>query len=349
MSDHVSSGHLVNPSAQTVVAPVDARSSAPLSSAPQAQPADASASSAAAGPPHHGAHAASSHESKDDQEASLDHQSVRRHQALVAPSAAAANLASALLQLFQQARSYTQQAHPRPVPETQCHCLVVDESLLVSVEDKQQFEKAIALGGDCKALEAHVISWLQPSPDDIHLTHIPQTDSRKLLHINYTAMEPLGRALLKSAFLVRCGTLGRTQGNAWGLKACGPAIKELPEKLQFSCVPTTPKDRKQFESDAKMVLAQMQIEYTAMWSDPPFQLRGGPAQSSYRETFYVIPRDITNLQSTIERVHDRFELWGSKLRVQAPKSAHLVRCNQCHKLGHHVNHCEMYEGHGFGS
>ena len=117
-------------------------------------------------------HMPSSHESKDDQEASLDHQSARRHQAPVAPSAAAANLASALLQLFQQARSYTQQAHTRPVPETQCHCLVVDESLLVSVEDKQQFEKAIALGGDCKALEAHVISWLQPSPDDIHLTHL---------------------------------------------------------------------------------------------------------------------------------------------------------------------------------
>jgi hypothetical protein len=63
-----------------------------------------------------------------------------------------------------------------------------------------------------------------------------------------------------------------------------------------------------------------------------------------RLSFYVLPRQIDGLDSTIQRLHLEFKLWGGKVRVRAPNSPDLLRCNQCDQLGHHANACIMDNG-----
>jgi hypothetical protein len=47
-------------------------------------------------------------------------------------------------------------------------------------------------------------------------------------------------------------------------------------------------------------------------------------------------KKITDLESVFERLHLKFELCGSKVRVQAPNMPSLSHCTQCDALGHQV-------------
>ena len=73
---------------------------------------------------------------------------------------------------------------------------------------------------------------------------------------------------------------------------------------------------------------------------------GGRKPRDPRVVVYVLPRHIHQLEADINRLHRQFDFWGGKVRVHAPNTPRLVRCNQCDKLGHLDTKCPQYSGLG---
>jgi hypothetical protein len=198
------------------------------------------------------------------------------------------------------------------------------------------------MSADRPALQAHVLEWLHGS-SGVCAVHVTPREQRKI-HINFTSMSALGAALSRFPFLVRCGSIG--SASQWNSKPCGPPRHKLPEVLQLSCTPSSMKAMSELNSDVVALLSKMALEYIGLWysaSSRDVASRSGRGPIN-RLSFYVLPRQIDGLDSIIQRLHLKFELWGGKVRVHAPNTPALLRCNQCDQLGHHANECIMYNG-----
>lgn len=233
--------------------------------------------------------------------------------------------------------------------DTVCHCLVLDESLVVDLTEKATLEAALAFT-DWDKLRLHIQQWLPAlRMEDIVIVY---TKHRRV-HINFVGYEAIGRALVAYPFLVRCGTqaaLPARGGMDWTpanrLDRCGLVRHQLPELLQFSFVPTHEKNHSLLEADVKKLLAEeMHLAYTALWfpyanSQPS---RGQRGQSA-RLLFCVLPRHFSSLAADVQRLHQGFKLWGGTVRVQALNQPQLCRCSQCDQLGHNQDACPKYTG-----
>ena len=262
----------------------------------------------------------------------------------LAPAPSAPSAASRLTASLKACFDAPIQSHihhaSQPAPDIVCHCLIVDESRLVADSvDAQKYALAMTMASDRKALHAHVLEWMQGAlqPSDVSAIHVPPRESRKL-HINFTSLVGLGRALASSSFLVRCGSLGAN--SHWTSQPCGPKRDLLPEMLQFSCTPTHPKPLASLNADVTALLASMNLEYTALW----FSTRRPQTDGVVRVHFKVLPKKIDGLAAVIAQLHQKYELLGGKIRVHAPNDPTLLRCSQCNQLGHHANRCSEYNG-----
>jgi len=162
------------------------------------------------------------------------------------------------------------------------------------------------------------------------------------LHVNLRNHADLSAALLAAPLLVRCGSLPAA---AWrdAPKVCGPQRHELPELLQLKCMPTRPHSATDLQSALTQLLAEMKLHETCSWH-PSSHL---PFRSGVQTiVLNVLPRhaSMTDLAATIERVHEKHELWGGRVRVHAPNTPSLTRCRDCAQLGHATNDCPRYAG-----
>jgi hypothetical protein len=215
-----------------------------------------------------------------------------------------------------------------------CHCLVVDDlpaagRLLEGSDNWKQYKEALALEGDRDALLQHVAKWFQLPPADISIAYVAKQNPPRL-HINFRLLPVLGQALLAHPFLVRCGSVG-----AWS-KPCGVNKREQPELLHLSCVPSHPREKAKLTEDVTQLLTDMGLLYTSFWFP-----RDLPEN---RVVVYVLPRNLAALEAEINRLHLKYELRGSKVRVQGVNTLALKRCHQCERLGHNPDACSMYSG-----
>ena len=83
----------------------------------------------------------------------------------------------------------------------------------------------------------------------------------------------------------------------------------------------------------------MQLEYTALWFANSQHRQQSGAGQSVRVIIKVLPRlaGAAQLRQDVERLHQRFKLWGGTLRVSAPNDPQLCRCSQCDQLGHQAS------------
>jgi hypothetical protein len=261
--------------------------------------------------------------------------------------------AAALKEATQQQQQQQQQLlqmHQQQHQSQQCHCLVVDQSLIiVGSPHESDLKKAMALERNQSALEEHVRTWLQPHvpSSNIDCIYITSNGSSRQLHCNFIGLGELGAAQVALPFLVRCGVVNASKWN----KVCGDLAKnKVPEMIHFSCIPLVPQSHLQLESDARAFLATHGVECTVVWC-PPRRYDATPEQQRRGQTapinFYALPRRLDNLSTIIEQLHQKVEFWGGQVRVDCPNTPSLARCNHCLKLGHPTNKCELYCGLAF--
>jgi hypothetical protein len=141
-----------------------------------------------------------------------------------------------------------------------CHCLIVDGTRLAAgSEDAQQLAAALALSGNRQALRQHIKQWIldkhQLSEEEMCVAYVSAKQPRQL-HINFRSHAGLAAALSRVNFLVRCGSTAATQG-AWGrAHTCGKERHNLPELLQFSCLPTRPRELSNLRADVERLLKE---------------------------------------------------------------------------------------------
>jgi hypothetical protein len=227
----------------------------------------------------------------------------------------------------------------------------VDKTKLVDPNDRSKHDAALLLLSQ-EEVKAHVQDWFGDFADlGIVVAYIDKqtrNTATYTLHINFKSINALSHALGQFAFLVRCGSAS----TAWGQSKnnpCGPARHAAPELLQFHCTltPHQSKGLPQLLPEVERVVRDdMGLKAAAVW----FPTTHDPGrQSELRSvTFNVLPRfaDSANLRAAVQRLHQKFKLWGAVLRVHAPNHLELQRCNQCGQFGHSAPKCPLYNGIG---
>jgi len=104
---------------------------------------------------------------------------------------------------------------------------------------------------------------------DVACAYVETRGASRLLHINLHTRDGLAAALRTVSSLVRCGTLPVQSGSqAWAgarCKACGPALHQLPEMLQLTCTPSSPKAHENLQRDVTELLASVQLHDCSWW------------------------------------------------------------------------------------
>ena len=223
-----------------------------------------------------------------------------------------------------------------------CHCLVVDQSRIASDSADSAPHASALTHTDTALLRTHVAQWLFNIPiDTIAVAYV----HHNRLHLNFSSSAGLAHALAAVPFLVRCGTAKQQGGSSWHQQPCGPVRHKLPELLQISCIPTHTPPAQQLTDDVTKLLSDMQLEHTALWFPASNDAsRTHLRDTSPRLTAYVLPRNINTLAADIERIHQKFTLYGGAVKVQALNVPQLTRCTQCHELGHTEAVCPKYAG-----
>jgi hypothetical protein len=240
-------------------------------------------------------------------------------------------------------------SHPGPaaaVPpahfDTSCHCLVVSPRLIKEKEDQDTLNVILGLTNHGKSVWLHVKLWLK----NLDSTTITQAyvGLDKLVHLNFGSHAALGDALAKYRFLVRCGT---ATALTWGgnlrfgreIPHCGGRRHELPELLHIVVMRIhQPIPMHEFNKSVQDFLTtQLQLEYTDFWSQP-FE------DKSTTRLIRVLPRHIhfSEIKSVIETHHMRHSLWGGSVSIHAPNIPELLRCSDCHLLGHRNTSCPVF-------
>ena len=220
------------------------------------------------------------------------------------------------------------------------HCLVIDAARLVADSDDAAQMKSILAANSEDVLQL-VLRWMPALVKCGPVCAWVEAPLRRL-HVNLRNHADLSAALLAAPLLVRCGSLPAA---AWrdAPKVCGPQRHELPELLQLKCMPTRPQSATDLQSALTQLLAEMKLHETCSWH-PSSHL---PFRSGVQTiVLNVLPRhaSMTDLAATIERVHEKHELWGGRVRVHAPNTPSLTRCRDCAQLGHATNDCPRYAG-----
>ena len=216
--------------------------------------------------------------------------------------------------------------------------------------DRLQFNAARTLASDRAALTQHVLSWLTAhysAPDhnslagDVCGAHMPSREQERL-HINFTSVEALHRALVRCPFLVRCGSLS---ASAWqSNKPCGPQRHLCPELIQLSFTPVRAATSAEVEEKTKLLVAEMKLDYTALWLSSSRAPTGSNKNATSRIQVNILPRDASKVAAVVKQYLLQFGINDGKIRMQAPNSPDLCRCTQCDQLGHRSNKCVKYDG-----
>ncbi|MDR3547377.1 MAG: hypothetical protein P4M11_03735, partial [Candidatus Pacebacteria bacterium] len=230
-------------------------------------------------------------------------------------------------------------------PDLVCHCLIVNSSKLVAdSEDHRFYQKAST--ADPQSIHGIVSEWLRTKHVDVNTISAVymQQQQPARLHINFNSFDSLAAAQASCEFLTRCGSIGVSR---WNSTPCGPPRHQLPELLQFSFTPpnVVPRDST-LETAIKQLLEKMSLSYTEFWFSRENSSSNHRGLPSTEIKFNVLPMkmDLASVRSVIENAHMKCELLESKLRVHAPNTPSLFRCNQCNQLGHRGDNCVKYEG-----
>ena len=143
----------------------------------------------------------------------------------------------------------------------------------------------------------------------------------RLLHINLRTRDGLAAALHAVPSLVHCGTLPVQSGSqAWAgarCKSCGPARHQLPEMMQLTCTPSSPKAHENLQRDVTELLASVQLQDCSWW----FPSSHDPRRTGLSHlVINVVPRAAleTDVCAAIHRIHDKVRLWGGLVRAHMP-------------------------------
>ena len=182
---------------------------------------------------------------------------------------------------------------------------------------------------------------------DLCVAYTTSRAPRPLLHLNFNTHDGLVAALAAVPFLVRCSASSAAAPGWGGPKHCGLPRHQLPELLEMTCVPSGKHNPAGLLDEVKRLLSQeMQLEYTALWFANSQHRQQSGAGQSVRVVIKVLPRlaGAAQLRQDVERLHQRFKLWGGTLRVSAPNDPQLCRCSQCDQLGHQASQCPLFAG-----
>ena len=232
--------------------------------------------------------------------------------------------------------------------QEQAHCLVIDAARFPEGgDDMQQLQAVLATDVSSEVLPL-LLRWL-PALDacDVACAYVEVRGATRLLHINLRTRDGLAAALRAVPSLVRCGTLPvQSSSHAWSgprCKACGPARHQLPEMLQLTCTPASPKAHEHLQRDVTELLASVQLQDSTWW----FPSSHEPRRTGVAHlTINVVPRAASEAEvgAAIARIHDKARLWGGLVRAHAPNSPSLSRCRDCDALGHATGACPRFQG-----
>jgi hypothetical protein len=129
----------------------------------------------------------------------------------------------------------------------------------------------------------------------------------KTVHVNFLSLGCLGAALLKVAFLVRCGST-RLQSKWSYTRPCGPARDKVVELIRFSYTSPAAPNLDAATKDMEAKLKQLGILYT--WMDmrtqPIDETRRGRGSNAHHVSGALLPRDVST---------------DCRLHAQAPRHA----------------------------
>ena len=218
------------------------------------------------------------------------------------------------------------------------HCLVVDH-LRVAPPDLPKLGNCLNVALTQAERKEAVLEWL-PKIDEDGLGAVFVEHQR--LHLHFKEHRHLALALKEVPWLVRCGATG---SSSWSLNCYGVARHQLPEALRFKCSnpADVPSSIAKQQSAMKELVAEMGIEERGIWqsSSDVYDIKTNP-----RFAFWVLPRE-TNpvaLVALIERVHRKHKLFGAFVDVQGMNLPPLMRCSECHTLGHSSSTCPLFGG-----
>ena len=156
------------------------------------------------------------------------------------------------------------------------------------------------------------------------------------------------RHRLRSAGIsAACALWCAATSNAWAAGCLCTSVQrhQQPETLLLSCTPTTAVPA---ATDAafKQLLTDMGIDAQVFWQSSRQATEMRAVGRVQRLSFYVLPRiaDTAALTALIERVHRKHTLFGGLVSVQGPNMPQLMRCSECHTLGHSPAACPIFGG-----
>jgi len=226
------------------------------------------------------------------------------------------------------------------------YCLITDISLVASSDaDRKQLLAALVDSLSAQQRIDAVLSWL-PALAQNGLAWVCAEPRLSRLHLHFRELAHVVHALKAAPLLVRCGALP----NRWSDAPCGVARHEHPEALVLSCVPTEQLPNAPGACDAavKTLLTSMGIGWQSFWQSHKQQKDAeiGPGGLPSRVSYYVLTReaDPAALVPLVGRVHRQHKLFGGLVSVQGHNTPQLVRCNDCHELGHGPEKCPIFGG-----
>jgi hypothetical protein len=227
--------------------------------------------------------------------------------------------------------------------DLQIHCLIVNEghASVKAGRHAESLKEAFRIAQSrelprndrMRALVAHVQSWLPSSP--IASAYVTGKVSR--LHINFPTHDDLATAMLRHAFLVRCGCLHASSWVDTNSTPCGVSKHKQPELLCLSCPPVA--GAVVTSSDiVQLLTGDMKLEFAVYWL--PMTARKD------QFAIYVLPRIVRlpALREEVKRLHNTYKLRGLNVSVSLVHDVKPQPCSQCKQLGHAEKNCPLYSG-----
>jgi hypothetical protein len=215
------------------------------------------------------------------------------------------------------------------------HCLIVDHARVLD-----RHELGVCLNDALSSIQRKkaVLEWLSSlKPDGLAVVFVESSR----LHLHFEEHCHLAQALKDVPCLMRCGG---NSSSVWSKNCYGDGRHKLPEALLFSVkqpvASKVPPPASHLKAMTELVAA-MGIEAQSVWQTGQ---SAGHADSRFK--FWVLPRetDPEALVALIERVHRKHELFGALVDVAGPNLPQLVRCSECHVLGHSSSSCPRFGG-----